>query len=40
MVLNPISEAGPPLLIDAKTDIARLAGCSQEGHSAPVELIG
>tara|TARA_B100001245_G_C22767207_1_gene370963 strand:+ start:564 stop:797 length:234 start_codon:yes stop_codon:yes gene_type:complete len=39
MGLNPASEAGPPLLIDAKTDIALLAGCSHEGHSAPVELI-
>jgi len=29
----------PPLVTDAKTDIARLAGCSQLGQSAPVELM-
>ena len=29
----------PPLVMDAKTEIARLAGCSQLGQSAPVEFI-
>ncbi len=29
----------PPLVTDANTEIARLAGCSQLGQSAPVELI-
>ena len=29
----------PPLVTDAKTEIARLAGCSQLGQSAPVEVI-
>jgi len=30
----------PPLVTAANTDIARLAGCSQLGQSAPEELIG
>ena len=29
----------PPLDTGAKTDLARLAGCSQLGQSAPVELM-
>ncbi len=29
----------PPLVTDANTEMARLAGCSQLGQSAPVELI-
>lgn len=29
----------PPLVTAAKTDMARLAGCSQLGQSAPKELI-
>lgn len=29
----------PPLVTDANTEIARLAGCSQLGQSAPVELM-
>ena len=29
----------PPLVTDANTEIARLAGCSQLGQSAPVALI-
>ena len=29
----------PPLVTDANTEIARLAGCSQLGQSAPVVLI-
>ena len=28
----------PPLVTDAKTEMARLAGCSQFGQSAPVLL--
>jgi len=27
-------------VMDAKTEMALLAGCSQTGHSAPVELMG
>ena len=29
----------PPLITDAKTDMARLAGCSQLGQSAPTALM-
>tara|TARA_B100002049_G_C16008920_1_gene344903 strand:- start:583 stop:936 length:354 start_codon:yes stop_codon:yes gene_type:complete len=29
----------PPFITDAKTEMARLAGCSQLGQSAPVALI-
>ena len=29
----------PPLVTDAKTDMARLAGCSQLGQSAPTALM-
>ena len=32
--------SSPPLPTRAKTDIARLAGCSQLGQSAPWELMG
>jgi len=28
------------LLMEAKTEMALLAGCSQTGHSAPVALMG
>jgi len=31
--------SAPPLDTDANTEIARLAGCSQLGQSAPVALI-
>ena len=30
----------PPLEMAAKTEMARLAGCSHWGQSAPVECIG
>ena len=33
-----VSEA-PPLVTAANTEMARLAGCSQLGQSAPVELM-
>ncbi len=29
----------PPLVTEANTEMARLAGCSQLGQSAPAELI-